>query len=732
MERMEELIRQSLEARAQDVEPTPALWLEVDRRVARRRRFQVLTWSLAGATAAVLAVFAVPAAIGLFSGPDQLDIAPLDRTPAAGVVSTHAVAVDAEGTISLVDLRTGATVRELASSGQGVADLAVSPVSTREAVEFAAIAPNGELSLAGEDGGTWSAGYPDAADGFGWSVVVSPDGRWAASTAPTPESDGATVVVAPFAASAEEDTTWTEAGMVLDRGSRLVAWTGAADQAGDLSELWVVTADGRLVHEMLEVIDGVPTALEVDLTDEEGWRVLDAATSFVQAGEIGEASYLLAEDAAGPVLVWRSSDGSVATTNLGGLVGDVDAGDLWLDAKQDAALVGDGERTWLLAHDGAGAFVEPVELEGIVRAALLDPGRPGAPTDEPTTDPTEEPTEEPTDAATEEPADAATEQPTEPETGATGGPTVEGAPLPAPIVTISLRDLVLHGPDGPRTLYTLPAEGESIFLSARVRPGSTLDDLTVVALASAEGMFDLREYRWDGRELAWDYLPDHLQPGVGGGGTGAHVHGPVWSPDGAQLAWFEFGTGAAPTLRTIGWRDAGPGTGDPATDNASFELDTRGQNPLIPVEWVATPGGPLATEIRAVALDSNEGWYALPLDIQSDGAVASDGSGFRAEPGDGTDLVVGVADDGAGQVRWLLQLSSDGPVLVDATGSQQGRRTELPDTLMPGDGLVELSMRPLGDGVIVASPHTSVAYHVTSGGELARIPGEVIGADAVR
>jgi hypothetical protein len=117
MERMEQLIRESLQARAQDVEPTPALWLEVDRRVARRRRFQVLSWSLAGAAAVVAAVLAVPAIVGLFDGPEQLEIPPLDRTPAAGVVSTHVVAIEDDGVARLLDLRTGEAVRDLAELG---------------------------------------------------------------------------------------------------------------------------------------------------------------------------------------------------------------------------------------------------------------------------------------------------------------------------------------------------------------------------------------------------------------------------------------------------------------------------------------------------------------------------------------------------------------------------------------------------------------------------------------
>jgi hypothetical protein len=717
MERMEALIRQSLEARAQDVEPTPALWLEVDRRVARRRRLQVLTWSLAGAAAAVLAVFAVPAILGLFTGPDTIEIPPLDRTPAAGVISTHVVTIEDDGVARLVDLRTGDVVRDLAELDLVPTDLAVSPTSTVDRVEFAAIAQTGELVVVGPDGETWAGGDVDLPAGAARSVVAAADGRWFATTSPTEEADGATVTVAPPVTSwaAGDDVTWTEVGMIVDQGSRLVAWTGDTTDEGDRSELWLVTAEGRLVQETLEVTDGVPRSLEVGSSELDA--VLDAATSSAQGGQVGEPFYVLRDVGAGPEVVWFDADGRASDhVPLAGLLGEADGIALWLDAKQDGALVGDGERTWLLAHDGRGSFAEPTALpDGTVRAALLDVDRPGrAPVDEPVEEPTEEPAEP--DAAQPE------------------APVVDGAPLPAPIVTVSLRELVLHGPEAPRTLYTLPAEGESTFISARVRPGSTLEDLTVVALVRAEGMLDLREYRWDGSELTWDYLPDHLQPGVGDDAeAGPQAHGPVWSPDGAHLAWFESGTGAAPTLRVIGWTDDGPGTGEPATDNASFAIDTLGNEPLIPVEWVATPGTDSATELRATALDSNEGWYALPVDLQADGAVALATSTVAARNAPSGGPILGVASDELASPRWLVQSTFDGALLHEL-GVEPGtaHSWSLPAELLPGDGLVELWVRAIGDGALVGSHNTATAYYVDQDGTPNRIAGEVVDADVVR
>jgi hypothetical protein len=714
MERMEQLIRDSLEARALDVEPTPALWLEVDRRVARRRRFQVVSWSLAGVTAVLAAVLAVPAIVGLFTGPDTIEIPPLDRTPAAGVVSTHVVAIEDDGGARLVDLRSGAVVRDLAELDLVPTDLAVSPTSTVDRVEFAAIAASGALTVVGPDGETWTRGNVDAPDGFAWSVVAAPDGRWFATTSPTEEADGATVAVAPPATTWElgDDVTWTEVGMVVDHGTRLVAWTGDTTDEGDRSHLWLVTAEGRLVQETLEVTDGVPRSLEVASSELDA--VLDAAPSSARDGQVGEPFYVLRDVGAGPEVVWFAADGRATDhVPLAGLLGETDGAALWLDAQQDGALVGDGERTWLITHDGAGAFTEPIALaDGFARAAMLDVARPG-------------------EAVPDDPADEPTETPTEPGTAEPEGPVVEGAPLPGPIVTVSARQLTLHGPDGPQVVAELAVEGESRFVSARVRPGSSIDDLTAVALTTAEGMWDLRTIRWvDGELTVFEAFPEPHIPGVGGSaGEGSVPHGPVWSPQGDHLAWFEFGTGPA-TMRVVGWDD-GPGTGDPATDNASFEIDTRGLTPLLPAEWIATPAGPLATEIRALALDPTEGWYALPVDIQGDGAVALDDPTVAVRSEDGASQVAGVAGtNGAGGAAWLLRLLDDGPLLIDNRRGEYEQVTML-DGLMPGDGLARLWVRAIGDGALVGSPHTGIGYHVTPDGEVNRLPGEVFDADIV-
>jgi hypothetical protein len=110
------------------------------------------------------------------------------------------------------------------------------------------------------------------------------------------------------------------------------------------------------------------------------------------------------------------------------------------------------------------------------------------------------PDEEPADVETppgpdEEPAEEAEE--TE-ESVESVGPTG----VAEPVVVIDQNALVLVTPEDTRTLVTLPEEGESWFLSVAVRPGSTVDDLTIVTTTTAEGFADLRWTRIVDGEVA--------------------------------------------------------------------------------------------------------------------------------------------------------------------------------------------------------------------------------------
>lgn len=138
MDRIEELVRDSLQTRARDVEPTPALWREVERRIERRRRHRVLTWSLAGAAAAAAALLVMPAMVGLVTTPDVPEIAPLEEAPApaGATVPAHAVVVGTDGQTGLLDLRTR-DVTDLGGFLGRAGDTAVSAPSTPAELSFA-------------------------------------------------------------------------------------------------------------------------------------------------------------------------------------------------------------------------------------------------------------------------------------------------------------------------------------------------------------------------------------------------------------------------------------------------------------------------------------------------------------------------------------------------------------------------------------------------------------------
>jgi len=740
MQRVEELIRESLQARAQDVEPTPALWREVDRRVARRSRFQVLTWSLAGATAALAAVLAVPAILAQVTGgtPD-IDIRPLERTPAAGVVPELYV-TDVDGTLEVRDLgsderRSPEVTADDGRFGDAADELAVRPGSTREDGAVAAIrgsdTPSPVIEVATIGAGTddehvsrqslaHALADENALRGFRPSVTWMPDQDLVAFTMPV-EDQTKLVLWQPGETTGELTTSrmvTREPGLVFGVGEvELLDWAGSTTSTGDESVLYF--RDDRGVHTLplTRRADGSMSIGDDRLLD----GVYDVASSHADAGVVDAPRYEVALTIEGPALRW--TDGAVGIeVPLDWAFGEVDLATVWLDAKQDAVLVGDGKQTLLFTHDGQGVFADPVELDTAGPAALLDAARP---TEEgPAPAPTEEPDEgapEPTPA----PGDPADEDPADEESVADGGVAGDGTGS-GPVVTVTERDLILHGPDGEQVLYTLPAEGESTFISARVRPGSTLGDLTIVALHRAEGMNDFRTYRYVDGELSVEYWnqgrdprPD-LLPVAPDGGT----FGPVWSPAGDKLAWIELASDGTPQLRIIGWDD-GPGTHDPATDNAMWSLDELSGAAPMPVDWVDLGDG--RTEIRVVT-EAGDGWVAIPVEIQGDGAPALPPGSTVERRGSGAGGPVrglaGTMETGA--PRWLLQ----GDRLVFDPEGEAREVTTLPSEEFPDGAAGAVWMRAAGSGVILGGDEGR-AIHVAPDGEIGWLGNLVVDGDAL-
>ncbi len=290
-----------------------------------------------------------------------------------------------------------------------------------------------------------------------------------------------------------------------------------------------------------------------------------------------------------------------------------------------------------------------------------------------------------------------------------------------PLIVVHDRDLSVVTAQEVRTLVTLPEEGESTFVHVAVRPGSTLDDLTVVTTTTAEGFHDLRWTRLvDGEVVVAHTAFEGAYAPAAAASTTASLSVPVWAPDGSAVAWIDQVGGDA-TLRVVGWDD-GPGTGDPATDNTAFTLELPAGVPLHLQEWVgsvSTVEG--MTEIRAVRDDLTTGWYTIPLLRQADGAWSQPAGApsVTAEPGppvDGvTAALAGVTDDVV--VRFMVRLTDVGAVLVtDPYGTAVS--TALPDDLQPDARAAALWLAPAGDGVVVGGSEAGVAWAVAPDGTL--------------
>lgn len=411
---------------------------------------------------------------------------------------------------------------------------------------------------------------------------------------------------------------------------------------------------------------------------------------------------------------------------------DVDATpDLWLEVQERRERK--RRLRWLTTVGvvAAAAVVAVVAVPTALDALrtggelVVAPGPAGTASPSPRPTPTGPPPPAPSEQPTGPPSEADTELPAAPFSGlATDGPNIY---------------LLGNGGAVGETIYTFPSEGHSTVVSMAVRPGSTTDDLTVVLLTQAEGSYDLRWLTWDGTEATVQLFPDPYN--LRNHAMGGSVPAPVWSPDGRHVMWAEDGEEGEPGLRSVGWSDGGPGTGDPADDNAEFGMPILPRGATVQLQdWVWTEGTGTETRgyVTATSVDpADTAAWRIGIERQGDGALAlsSTMGSVPFEEDDVLDHADSHTDDGTDTgPTYLLRIgqAGQGDLGLELTWSaDDGRRGELPVPveLDQGSDPSSVWMNALGGGVVVGKGDRS--WIVTLAGDVRPVEGSVTYADLI-
>jgi hypothetical protein len=282
---LEQRLRASLQERADDVEPTPALWQRVEGKAMSRNRWRIGVMALGAAAAVAVAVLAVPM---LFGGPFRVDDVPPMGTPTEpqvtepgpGVTETEPgpggddslkpfLVVTDGATLFLDEGADGGAMTELLGYGGtsepwGPLAIAVRPGSTVDDLTVATVfTVEADLEVAVHrfvDGAAVPEFYRLGRAAIGGQPVVTPtlawsdDGQflaWTSFADNTGETEP-TLRVLTWARGLEmaadgENPADAAANILLDSSSvtptelRLQDWTGATATLDDQSTLWFTT-----------------------------------------------------------------------------------------------------------------------------------------------------------------------------------------------------------------------------------------------------------------------------------------------------------------------------------------------------------------------------------------------------------------------------------------------------------------------------------------------------------
>jgi hypothetical protein len=698
---LEDRIRASLHERADDVQPTPALWERVSARTRRRARWQLGAWALSGAAAVVavvvggMALFGQPRGVEIQPGPEVVEEpdaptpseTPMDTAPAPAATPT---VVTTDGTsLFRVDADTGEVVQELApfagfAEPAAIRELAVRPVADGDEltvamvievegefdVEVATFASDGarvdrqRLGMAAADAATLPPDVVWSEDGrfVMWAgedvrfASVSGPALWTYDWQARPLTDEGLAdtfsATAPGATAALFDGTGT-----VD----LREWRG--DPMGESTLMATTTTDGafRLLLSGRPSDCGgqqpCPPTFEADVQPVafEGGAVVDTATlgngvALALATASGGDG---AESATLRLLAEPMSDQQVelpVPELTGGTASPLDG---WLSADGDRVVVGFGPVVGhLLTVTG-----DTVETLEVASTTALPEGTSAA--------------HVATVAAAPAPGDGPGATPS-PTATAAAGPALAEDGAPAHVVTHAPSDGTFalvdrRAPDRPLATWGRPTGVPAGLLldGTVVWPGSEPGHLQVVtSWTSTEGDVLARTEVRDGDVVVNTAFPDRMQPRS----DGQVLSRPVFDPTGDHLAWLEDATDGQ-ALRVVRWQ-----AGSPSADLGAQTLQGA---PALAVlaDWAVTTEGSVLTAMVDEATDQQVVEVRL---LGSDGPIvlAEDTPTVVDLPG--LPLAAGSFDTGDDDTRYVVFDDGDGVDYALADAPEAGVPTGLP------------------------------------------------------
>lgn len=377
MDELERRLRESLDARSHDLEATPALWREVERRAVRRRRRGFLVGLSGLAAAAVVAAVAVPALLDLREtdqpqievgdAPDGVDDPDGPRPDASEPDEAGIPGTEPEGRSTPTDAATaaepgaGAPAPEWAVATDGIdvfllrggeraALLVDRPDGSESRLAAVAVRPGStpqDLTVAYlEDGeGMYALGWFSYRDGF---LEVEPSAFPAPYQAQDMRTDG--VVPNPVWSPDGDFLAWIEGGAGQEVALRAIAWTdgpGSTD-ANVANTSWSADVElsfGARLQEWTWVADDGTTA--------SGQFVI---TDPLSGGEGGTSLVVFP--------VERQGDGALATDPNAPYL-QPDHGPAYLDVANGHVGLGEDDVRYFLRVSGAGEGTVDLDLTAV-------------------------------------------------------------------------------------------------------------------------------------------------------------------------------------------------------------------------------------------------------------------------------------------------------------------------------------------------------------------------------